>query len=372
MKSSCARPRIAESPRAAPFRPVRRLVLLGALGFALLPVLAGGNVLTEIGVRSAVAERASKPGRSAEREIFSIGSIQQISGERLISPPVDVGVLLRHIRVALESRDFRPVGLGQRPDIVFAVEYGRDWLDNPYLEGTRDLPPMVGVSSVTPESGVGLSLEHKPHQTIAGVSTQLMSQLDVGREGKIQKAKSEKLYIRLNAWQYQADAKARPRLLWVTTMVVDDPDNVDLNEASTAMLAAGATYFGEAIRDGEVTVRQPEPEGRVKVGTPQVLDAVADPIPAPPPVAAPVSGRDTGKVFNLPAGDAAATLQEYSRQSGVEVIYPFEQVQGVRTGAVSGKLDPPAALERMLKGTDLVAVRDQATGAVAVRPRRSR
>ena len=344
----------------------RPLVLRGA-----------GSVPAEIGVRSALADPYApvpQPAASAEGRkqgpIYYIASIQQISGDELISPPISVKVLLRQARQALESRGFHAIEKGQRPDLVFTVEYGRDWLDNPYLDGTRDLPPMVGVSSVPPANGAGLSLEQLPHQTITGAPVQLMNQFEAGREAKIQKAESEKLYIRLNAWQYQADAKARPRLLWVTTRVVDDPDHVDLNAVSVSMLAAGAPYFGREIRDGEITIPAPVPDGHVKVGAPQVLDPLASPAapvavqppPAPPPAAEP------RKKFDLPAGAAASALQAYSRQSGLEVIYPVEQVRAIRTKRVSGELNPRTALERLLAGTGLVAVRDEMTGAIAVRP----
>jgi len=60
------------------------------------------------------------------------------------------------------------------------------------------------------------------------------------------------------------------------------------------------------------------------------------------------------KVFyNIPAGDAAKTLQIYLQQTRIEMLYLTEKVRGRQTNAVSGNLEASDALERMLAGTDL-------------------
>ena len=71
--------------------------------------------------------------------------------------------------------------------------------------------------------------------------------------------------------------------------------------------------------------------------------------------------------FDLPAGDAAKTLRSFSEQSGEQIIFPVEQVRGVKTQAVKGQLTAREALDRMLAGTDLAVVQDAKTGALTVR-----
>jgi len=75
----------------------------------------------------------------------------------------------------------------------------------------------------------------------------------------------------------------------------------------------------------------------------------------------------TKKSFDLPAGDAATTLKAFTQQSGEQIVYPVEQMRGVKTNAVTGELSARAALDLMLKDTGLVAVQDEKTGALAVR-----
>jgi len=73
------------------------------------------------------------------------------------------------------------------------------------------------------------------------------------------------------------------------------------------------------------------------------------------------------KAFDVPAGDAIATLKQAAQQAGMEIMFPAATVQGVKTAAVKGEFTPRAALEQMLKDTGLVAVQDEKTGALAVK-----
>jgi iron complex outermembrane recepter protein len=69
--------------------------------------------------------------------------------------------------------------------------------------------------------------------------------------------------------------------------------------------------------------------------------------------------------FNIPGGDLQTALDAFTRQSGVEIIYPVDQVRRVRTGGVQGFMESEVALSRILHGTDFVEKHDQ-SGAVSV------
>ncbi|MBX7121480.1 MAG: TonB-dependent receptor plug domain-containing protein [Opitutaceae bacterium] len=79
------------------------------------------------------------------------------------------------------------------------------------------------------------------------------------------------------------------------------------------------------------------------------------------------AAETTKKNFDVPAGEAIATLKQAARQAGVEIMFPASTVRGVTTNAVKGQLTPSQALEQMLAGTGLVVVRDEKTGALAIR-----
>src|SRR5262245_30901460 len=79
-------------------------------------------------------------------------------------------------------------------------------------------------------------------------------------------------------------------------------------------------------------------------------------------------GADPPKrAFDLPRGDAALTLKQFSQQSGEQILYPIDLVRGVQTNPVRGELTPRAALDRMVANTDLIAVEEARTGALSVR-----
>jgi len=77
----------------------------------------------------------------------------------------------------------------------------------------------------------------------------------------------------------------------------------------------------------------------------------------------------THRHFELPAGDAVSTLNEFSRQADLQVLFDFTVLKGVSTRGVSGDLDASEALASMLAGTDLMFdfVNDH---TLAITPRR--
>ena len=72
------------------------------------------------------------------------------------------------------------------------------------------------------------------------------------------------------------------------------------------------------------------------------------------------------KSYQLPAGDAAATLKRFSELSGEQIVYPVDVVRGVQTNALSGELTAREALDRLIAGTDLRVVQDASSGALAI------
>ncbi len=72
------------------------------------------------------------------------------------------------------------------------------------------------------------------------------------------------------------------------------------------------------------------------------------------------------QTYDIPAGDAVATLKRFATQSGRQVIFPEAAVTGESTRAVSGALTATEALSRLLAGTRLTFVRDEQSGSFAV------
>lgn len=62
--------------------------------------------------------------------------------------------------------------------------------------------------------------------------------------------------------------------------------------------------------------------------------------------------------FNLPAQPAAEALLAFSRQSGLEVLYSYDDLRAVTAQTVVGRLEPAQALERLLKDTGFTARRN--------------
>lgn len=75
----------------------------------------------------------------------------------------------------------------------------------------------------------------------------------------------------------------------------------------------------------------------------------------------------TKKQFNLTADAAEKSLKQLAEQSGREVLFLADAVEGVQTRAVKGEMTPKEALDMMLTGTILISVQDEKTGSLTVR-----
>lgn len=71
--------------------------------------------------------------------------------------------------------------------------------------------------------------------------------------------------------------------------------------------------------------------------------------------------------FNIPESMAEKSLKLLSVQSGRQVLFPTDAVEGVRTKPIAGEMTAADALSKMLEGTSLVGVEDNKTGSLTVR-----
>lgn len=76
---------------------------------------------------------------------------------------------------------------------------------------------------------------------------------------------------------------------------------------------------------------------------------------------------DSGKAaVNIPAQELASALKAFASQTGIQILYAPEIVQGSRTSGVSGSYAPEEALKLLLKNTD-VSVRQNENGVFTLR-----
>lgn len=78
------------------------------------------------------------------------------------------------------------------------------------------------------------------------------------------------------------------------------------------------------------------------------------------------SAADAKKTFDIPATRAAQALKHFSAQSGAQVIFLEDALEGSRTKALKGAFTPAEAMDRLLAGTKLRAAHDRESGSFAV------
>ncbi len=252
----------------------------------------------EVGVRSTVPDGALRwnKGRTQAEGmhgmVYGILAIKEIENVERLIKPVNEKRVVSLLMDTLDANGFREFVPGETPDILVVASYGRGEISNPYIRDTGEVSGVQGFPS--PLGRPALALDSQPAagpppigqlsspmtldngapgQNLTGADArQLFDEKGPGYEAKLQKAAYEKLFIRITAFEYPANSKAKHRILWKTIMVVDDPDHRDLNMVAAAMLAAGGPYFDKVPKDREIEIHKPLPSTHVEVGSPVVTD----------------------------------------------------------------------------------------------------
>ena len=295
------KPHLAKSsPRSngwlqAGSRPARCLLLTAACLALLATTTRAQESQLEVDVRPTVIDKEAiyahttkAPDDGGHSRIYGILSVDEIQSETRLFAPVNEDKILEYLSRELNANGFTLYAPGTKPEIVLTVSYGRGELTNPYIKGVGEQGGSASVGAATagansatagsalsgnaPAGGVSSNDSGATSLTITGgFATQLMDEKTPGFEAKLQKAATEKLFIRVTAWTYPSKSQAKPKMLWKTIMVVDDPDHRDLNDVAQKMLEAGAPFFDKQIRDREAIVLKPLRDGKVNVGTPEVV-----------------------------------------------------------------------------------------------------
>jgi outer membrane receptor protein involved in Fe transport len=85
--------------------------------------------------------------------------------------------------------------------------------------------------------------------------------------------------------------------------------------------------------------------------------------------AAPVSAEP--RHIDIPSEEAAKSIPEFARQENIQIIAPVSQLHGIKTPAVSGKLELEEALRALLVGTGLEVASNDGTTIVLRHPDRA-
>ncbi|MDB6095032.1 MAG: hypothetical protein JWM32_2594 [Verrucomicrobia bacterium] len=192
--------------------------------------------------------------------VFLLGSVKEVIGQVKLPHAVDARDIARELKRVLLAQGFREVATGGKPEFVVTAEYGVGNLPNPF----RD--ELVDKQNDTIKVVSNLS-----DSTVIGFNDYDAFRLDEKRT----LADQQQLIIQVRAWKYPppADPKAKPMMLWMTTMHVVDSPELDLNLLYPKLLASGAPFFDRHIeREREVVVETSVPVGTVTLGNPIVVE----------------------------------------------------------------------------------------------------
>ena len=263
-----------------------RGMILTAAGLLLLATMARAQDAV-IDVRTKVMDKelqwshqTASPEEGGHSKTFAILAIDEVKAAERLVKPVNRENILRQLYEQLLANGFTEYAKGTKPDILLVVSYGRGEVQNPYFHAQGEIggfaaPPPPALGSLG--GGAGPTNDSDATSvTLSGavqIGQSVFDSKTPGYEAGLQKAGFEKLFIRVAAFAYPADPKARPKMLWKTIIVADDPDHRDLNAIAAEMLKAGAPYFDRDIKKPEVEFWHGVPQGQVHVGTPEVVQS---------------------------------------------------------------------------------------------------
>ena len=245
---------------------IRVITLTAAFLPSLHAVSSDEELPLDIQVRSEIDRPFKGWRKEAVKEHGKIYFLASVTDSQSLPPlvlPLDEKILISHLHKELAKRDFREATADERPEIILTILYGRGYIKNPYLSDA-----MVNENFDPPVATI-----------LGAMPKQLLRQKEYGFEEKLQTANFEKLFVQVNAWAHPDDLpepkrgkKKKPKLLWKTTMVTDDPKNRDLNQFVDKLLAAGSAFFDREMEDEEAFIRTDLPEGYVDYGDTVILD----------------------------------------------------------------------------------------------------
>src|SRR5688572_18474185 len=79
-----------------------------------------------------------------------------------------------------------------------------------------------------------------------------------------------------------------------------------------------------------------------------------------------VAANNAKKSFDIPAGQASATLKQFTTQAGEQLLYSMDTVKGIASNAIKGQMSAREALNQMFSGTSLKVVEDRSNGALSL------
>ncbi|MBJ9751130.1 TonB-dependent siderophore receptor [Burkholderia cepacia] len=138
------------------------------------------------------------------------------------------------------------------------------------------------------------------------------------------------------------------------------------NESSTG---PSSTDFPIMVSIRLTYRRRPAPDRHLPRAARRLAGAVLVSALLPLPVladtdtdAAPAAQRAARRAFDIPAGPLEAALNRFGRDAGILLAFPAELTAGLTSGGAQGRFDVDGALDRLLAGTGLVALRQPGGG----------
>jgi hypothetical protein len=257
----------------------------GEFVFSILPKAFQKNPLVNMTVITEMtAEGKQVTPPSAEKPVYYLAQPggYHVEGHPAHDTPPPPAEVERSVQKALAATHYLPAPEGHVPELLFVFHWGaHNRLDSEF----PDIGHKNAISRAALAGGKKFSedfaraLEEEDLYKEAGSYALFGDQLSPLRLFKDKDARTTELveqatadcyYVAVSAYDYAKLTRGVKVLLWRTKMTVD-ARGISMTETFPTLIATAGPYFGREMEQAVTPIRRVLRQGRVQVGTPQVV-----------------------------------------------------------------------------------------------------
>lgn len=267
----------------------------GEFVFSILPKAFQKNPLVNMTVITEMtAEGKQVAPPTGENPAYYLGQAGgfHVEGHPAGDVPPPPAEIERSVQKALSASHYLPAPEGRVPQLLLVFHWGaHNHLDREFPDlGHKNMisrAALVGGKKFSEEFARALEDEDTykeagSYQTLGDSLSPLRLFKDKNAHNTelVEQAMADCYYVAVSAYDYGRLARGEKILLWRTKMTVD-ARGISMTETMPTLIATGGTYFGREMEQAVTPIRRVLRQGRVQVGTPQVVKERPASEPAP-------------------------------------------------------------------------------------------
>lgn len=257
----------------------------GEFVFSILPKAFQKNPLVNMTVITEMTTEGKQlTPPTPEKPIYYLGQAggYHVEGHPANETPPPPAEVERSVQKALAATHYLPAPEGHAPQLLLLFHWGaHNHLDSEFPDlghkNTISRAALAGGKKFSEEFARALDDEDTYKEAGSyGMFGDTLSPLRLFKDKNarntelVEQSMADCYYVAVSAYDYARMTRGEKILLWRTKMTVD-ARGISMSETFPTLIATGGTYFGREMEQAVTPIRRVPRQGRVQVGTPQVV-----------------------------------------------------------------------------------------------------